>query len=82
MSAVPFKPPPIQFQEAIGLTLEEMRRNLDPDFVRLGDARLMWVNEGTFWIQQLERYPKTRSIDSMTVDELRAEVRKLRGGVA
>src|SRR5271168_4736284 len=53
-----FKMPALQYQRSYGLTLDEMRRNLDPDFVAQGDAILVWVNEGTFWGQALEVFPR------------------------
>jgi hypothetical protein len=45
----PAKPlPTVDAEFAKGETLEEMRSNISPDFWKKGDARLMWVNEGSY----------------------------------
>ena len=40
----------IHYAHAEGQTLDEMRRNIPRSLYNMGDAMLVWVNQGRFWL--------------------------------
>lgn len=47
----------LRYARSSGLTIEEMRANIPAELRNTGDAILVWVNEGDFWLLPLEVMP-------------------------